>query len=342
MLAMVIKRYGAAKDVLHAEHIAKPSAKVDEVLVRLKATSVNPIEYKMRAGYGRKVFTKKRGFEFPVILGNDVCGVVEAVGKKVLDFQVGDEIFAAPEVNGQGSYSEYRVIKSIYCVKKPDTLSFVDAASIPYVAMTAWACLVTRAKLRPGHCAGKKVLVHGGSGGIGSFAIQLLKAWGAHVTTTCSTKKIERARALGADCVIDYQQEDISHMTSDFDVVLDTVGGANEQKSLHLLKKHSNAHYVSLVIPVLSAIDNSGLLKGAIGSAITLMRKKRACKKNGIHYHWGMFKSNKDALKAVKDLLDKHEIKPVVDKTFPLDQLAEAHNYAESGNVFGKVAIEIH
>jgi len=341
MQAMVINRYGAAIDVMQLKQVAKPSPRTDEVLVRVMATSVNPIDYKMLTGYGSRVFRKKRGFEFPVILGNDVCGIIEAVGAKVTNFQPGDEVFAAPDTSGQGSYCEYRSFKAMYCVKKPINLSFVEAASIPYVALTTWAGLVTRAKLGPQSSRDKKVLVHGGSGGIGSFAIQLLKAWGGHVATTCSTEKLEKVKALGADLVIDYKKQDFSQLISNYDVVLDTVGGDNEQKSIQVLKKDGNAHYVTLVTPVLRAIDDKGFLWGGFLALTELLRKKKACKKLGIHYHWGLFKSDAGALATVKDLIENDKIRPVVDRVFPLDKLTYAHGYAETGKAFGKVSIEV-
>jgi len=341
MFAMVIKRYGAAEDVLQAEEIAKPTIKADEVLVRLKASSVNPIEYKMRSGYGRKMFTKKRGFEFPLVLGNDLSGVIEAVGSKVSDLRPGDAVFSAPEVNGQGSYAQYRAVKAKYCVVKPNRLSHEEAASIPYAALTAWAALVSKAQFGPDSSRGKRVLVHGGSGGIGSFAIQLLKAWGAEVTATCSTEKIERVRQLGADQVIDYKTEDFSLLLKDYDLVLDSVGGDNEEKSLRVLKKGAGAQYVTLIIPVLGAIDSQGFLRGGLSAIREFLRKKKACKKHSIHYHWGLFKSDRQALLAVKDLIDQGKINPIVDRSFPLSQLAEAHQFAESGKAFGKIAITI-
>jgi len=347
MLAMVINRYGAAKEVLQAEEIAKPEIKADEVLVRLKASSVNPIEYKMRGGYGRKMFTKKRGFEFPVVLGNDACGVIETVGNKVTDFRPGDAVFSAPEVNGQGSYAQYRAIKAKYCVAKPNTLSYEEAASIPYAALTAWAALVSKAKYGPENSRGKRVLVHGGSGGIGSFAIQLLKAWGAEVTATCSTDKVERVKDLGADRVIDYKTQDFTQILKDIDLVLDTVGGDNEAKCLSVLKKSAAGHqgaaaqYVTLVIPVLGSIDQYGFLRGGWYAIKEFLHKKRACKKQNILYHWALFKSDRDALIAVKDLIEQGKIKPVLDRHFPLSQIALAHDYVESGQAFGKVGISI-
>lgn len=347
MFAMVINGYGAAAEVLKAKEIPKPTIKPDEVLVRLKATSINPIECKMRTGYGHKIFTKKRGFEFPLVLGNDVCGVIEALGSKVSGFKIGDAVFSAPEVTGQGSYSEYRAVKAKYCVEKPSNLSYGQAASIPYVALTSWAALVSKAKLGPHNSRGKKVLVHGGSGGIGSFAIQLLKAWGAEVTTTCSTDKVERVRQLGVDRVIDYKTQDFTQLLNGFDLVLDTVGGDYEEKSLQVLskgaagQKGAGAQYVTLVIPALAAIDNKGFIRGGFSAVMTLIRKKKACKKQNIEYHWGMFKSSRDALIVIKGLIERGKIKPVIDCSFPLNRLVEAHTYAESGKAFGKIGIDI-
>jgi len=341
MQAVLISRYGKAQSVFEASQVDKPTIKPDEILVGIKATSVNPIECRMRSGYGRKIFTKKRGFEFPVILGNDVCGVIEAVGSKVTEFKVGDEVFTAPEVTGQGSYCEYRAIKAKYCVIKPSNLSFEEAATIPYVALTTWASLVTKAKLGPDNSQGKRVLVHGGSGGIGSFAIQLLKAWGAEVITTCSTGKVEKVKALGADIVIDYQKQDFTKLANNCDVVFDTVGGNYEERSLQVLKKNGASYYVTLAFPLLANIDQNGIFRGAIQSILEFLRNKKTFKKQGVNYGWGMFKSNKDALTVIKELIEKGKIKPTVGKTFPLARIAVAHTYAESGKAFGKIAIAI-
>lgn len=341
MLAMTINTYGPAEEVFQSSNIPTPDIRDDEVLVQIKASSVNPIEFKMREGYGRRVFSKKRGFEFPVALGNDVSGVVVKTGRKVKHLKNGDEVFAAPEVTGQGSYCEYRAIKASHCINKPKGLSFEEAASLPYVTMTSWSALITKPKLRPEDYRGKKVLVHGGSGGIGSFALQLLKAWGAYVATTCSTSKVEAVRQLGADQVIDYKQEDFSQLLSDFDVVLDTVGGDQEAPSLSILKANGNSHYITLVFPALANIDQYGFLKGAFKTIKTFLGKKKTCKKQGIQYHWGMFSSSPEALEHVRQQVEKGNIRPVLDRCFPLDQIAQAHNYAESGQATGKVGITI-
>ncbi len=341
MFAMTISAYGAAEDVFTQSQLPTPAIKDDEVLVKIHATSVNPIEYKMRQGYGRRVFSKKRGFEFPVALGNDVSGTVVKAGKKVSQFKTGDAVFAAPEVTGQGSYCEFRAIKASHCVAKPANLSFTEAATLPYVVMTTWSALITKTKLTPADYQGKKVLVHGGSGGIGSFAIQLLKAWGAEVATTCSGDKAKAVKALGADRVINYRTEDFSKSLSGFDLVLDTVGGEQEALSLSVLKKNADTHYITLVFPALANIDQYGFFRGALKTIKTLISKKRACRKQGINYNWGMFKSSPEALEHVRNLVESGKIKAVVDSSYPLAQLAEAHDYTESGQATGKVAVTV-
>lgn len=346
MRAAVLNNYGNATEVFNCvDEFEKPEPQRGEVLVRLKATSVNPIECRMRNGYGRRVFTKKRGFEFPLILGNDLSGTVERVGADVTNFQTGDAVFAAPDVKGQGSYAEYRAVSADLCIKKPENLTFIEAASIPYVACTVWQALVEKGGLSEATASGKKVLVHGGSGGIGSFAIQLLKAWGAYVATTCSASKISWVEQLGPDLVIDYVNEDFTATLSDFDLVLDTVGGDNESKSLKILARQNRQDaspcYVTLITPLLRNVDEQGFLKGGITSLVTLLRKKRAFKKQGVRYEWVLFKSNHEALKATKILLEKGLIHPVIDRTYPLSEIAAAHQYVESGKARGKVVIEI-
>jgi len=342
MKAAVISSYGDAQDVFNfVANFAQPLIKPDEVLIKMVASSVNAIECKARRGYGRRVFSKKRGFEFPLVLGNDVCGVVEKVGSNVKSFRPGDDIFSAPAVSGQGSYGEYRVMKASQLVDKPKKLSYLEAATIPYVALTTWSALVDKAKLNAHNCRGKKVLVHGGSGGIGSFAIQLLKAWGAFVATTCSSAKVDRVRELGADLVIDYQKDDFSKQLQNYDVVFDTVGGDYEAKSMKVLNGSGDSHYVTVVFPAMTNIDEKGFLKGGLGSVLELLKKKRMYKKRGVTFNWGVFGPNRQALEEVKTLIEQGKIKPVVDKVYPLEKIADAHDYFESGKVIGKLAISI-
>lgn len=346
MRAAVIHSYGTAERVLElAEEVSRPRPDTDELLVRIKATSVNPIDCRARSGYGHRFFEIKRGFDFPLILGSDLSGIVQEVGSKVRDFRPGDLVFAAPDAKGQGSYAEYRVLKAHQCAKKPFNLSHIEAAGIPYVAQSTWVALVDKARFNETTARGKRVLVHGGSGGIGSFAIQLLKAWGAYVITTCSPNKVAWVKQLNPDEVINYRTENFAETISTVDLVLDTVGGDNEALSLKVLAKKQGEHplpcYVSLITPVLGNIDKMGVFKGSICSIKTLIQMKQRCKKMGIRYEWALFRPNHRALHLVSMLIEQGKIRPVVDRVFPLTQIVDAHRYVESGNVCGKVVIEI-
>jgi reticulon-4-interacting protein 1, mitochondrial len=208
--------------------------------------------------------------------------------------------------------------------------------------MTTWAALVDHAKLSPSNAAGKKVLVHAGSGGIGTFTIQLLKAWGCYVATTCSTRNIELVKSLGADEVIDYTKNDFSQVLKNYDVVYDTIGfkvDGNEEKSISILKKNAGAVYVSIVHPMVSIITDNGLLLGLAKVAITLIGKK--IKNRNISYQWSIFKPNGNALKQVSQHIEAGEIKAVIDRTYALDKIAEAHKYIAAGRTRGKVVITI-
>ncbi|HVL02637.1 MAG TPA: alcohol dehydrogenase catalytic domain-containing protein, partial [Dongiaceae bacterium] len=192
MKGVVIRQYGSAADVLNIENIGVPEPGRNEVLIWQHATSVNPIDYRMRDGYGRVLFEKMRGFELPLILGRDVAGEVVKTGSQVRDLQVGDAVFGVTSPKAQGAYAEYVISTPAHVIKMPKPpvyekpISFEQAASLPYVTCTVWDALVTKAGLGPDNSNGKKVFVQGGSGGIGSLAIQLLKSWGAYVATTCS------------------------------------------------------------------------------------------------------------------------------------------------------------
>jgi len=339
MRAVFINSYGPGARVLRpVEDFAAPVPGAGELLVRVRAAGVNPIDCRVCEGYGRRIFVKRRGFEFPLIPGNDFSGEVGEVGSGVSACRPGDRVFGAPDPVGQGSYAEYRTVMAAQCVDMPPRLSFVEAAAIPYVAQTVWAALVGKAGLHPETAAGKRVLVHGGSGGVGSFAVQLLKAWDAFVATTCSAAKVAWVEQLGADRVIDYRGGDFSRELKDFDVVLDTVGGDNESLSLRILAP-GRGHYVSLITPMLGNIDRHGLLVGALRSAAALMRAKRNARKRGLRYDWALFRADRQALEEVKTLVGQGRIKPVVDSVYPLERVAEAYRRLESGAVCGKVVL---
>lgn len=342
MRAVEINQYGSTDVLCFNESAPTPEPGPNDILVRNKATSVNPVDLLKRDGYGWPVFEKKRQVKFPWILGNDCSGVVEKLGSGVTGFNVGDEVFSAPNVLRQGTWAEYTVISQSEAALKPANISFTEAGTIPYVALTSWSALAGSARLNQKKPEGKKVLVHAGSGGIGTFAIQLLKAWGYYVATTCSTRNIDLVTSLGADHVIDYSKEDFSQVLSDYDVVFDTLGSkvaSNEEKSLSILKKSDNAVYVSIVHPIIPMITANGLILGSLKAAFTLIGKK--IKNRGTDFHWAVFKPNGLALEEIKQYIEDGKIKPVIDRTFDLFQMREAHEYLASGHTRGKVAITI-
>lgn len=342
MNAIIINEYGSTDVLQYKKDIPMPEIGAYDILVHNKATSVNPVDTLKRNGYGWPIFEKKRNVKFPWILGNDTAGIIEQVGEKVTKFKIGDEVYSAPSISRQGTWAEYTAIAENEVALKPKNISFEEAGGIPYVALTTWMALVNHAKLTPANAARKRVLVHAGSGGIGSFAIQLLKAWGCYVATTCSTRNIELVKSLGADEVIDYTIDDFSHILKDFDVVFDTIGSKaerNEEKSISILKKNAGAVYVSIVHPIVPIITKNGLLLGLLKVAIALLIKK--FKNRSISYQWSLFTPNANALEQVTQYIEAEKIKPVIDRIFTLDQMAEAHNHIATGRAKGKVVLSI-
>jgi NADPH:quinone reductase-like Zn-dependent oxidoreductase len=337
-------RYGPAKEVLTVAEIDTPVPADNELLVRVRAASVNPIDTHVRGGYGRTLMEKKRGFDFPLTLGRDLSGTVEACGSKVRGFDVGAAIFAAPDPFRQGSHAEFIILKATEAFAKPLRLSFPEAASLPYAASTSWEALVNKAGLGPGRSAGKRVLVHAGSGGVGGVAIQMLKAWGAEVATTCSTRHVERVRALGADVIVDYTKADFAEELRDYDVVFDTLGVLQgpgfEPRSLRVLKRYGGAQYVSIVTPLLSTLDDNGLLKGLPKALWTLLTRKRRYRRDaGIGYHWAYFQPSSAAMQELQSLVEQGKIHAQVERSFALDEIVAAHEYQESGQATGKTMI---
>lgn len=342
MKAVIINSYGPIDVLEHTTRQPVPMVGPRDVLIRNRATSVNPIDVMKRGGYGRPVFEKKRKVRFPWILGNDTAGIVEKIGKKVRRFKVGDEVFSAPGLRGQGTWAEYTAVNEKEAAFKPKHLSFEQAASIPYVAMTSWKALVHHAGITRSGAPGKKVLVHAGSGGVGTFSIQLLKAWGCHVATTCSSRNVELVRELGADTVVDYTAADFERVLKDYDVVFDTLGykvPGNEEKSLSILRRNSRAAYVSIVHPMLPLITKHGLAAGLPRMGLTLMHRK--FKHRGIRYHWSVFSPNGKVLEEVRQLVETGKIKPVIDRVYPLELMGEANAYVETGRASGKVVVSV-
>ena len=238
MKVIVLKAYGSPDEALEIREQEIPIPKSDELLIKVKAASINPIDCRMRAGYGKVIFSSRA--PLPIVLGRDFSGVVVETGADVTNFKIGDAVWGIVNpfrIAGlkQGAHAEYICIPQSDCTKKPPNYDFVSCASIPYVALTTWSALIVKNGMFPTDYSGKKILVHAGAGGIGSFAIQFLKQLGAIVTTTCSAEKIEFCRFLGADRIIDYKKQNYSDLLHDLDVVYDLLGKQHTDLSLNVL-----------------------------------------------------------------------------------------------------------
>lgn len=317
-----------------------PEIRKNEVLVRQHATSVNPIDCRMRGGYGRVVTSKIRGSELPLVLGRDVSGEVVAIGADVQGLSVGESVYGVARAKDHGgAYAELVVSTPDDVVAMPTSLTYVDAAAFPYVAGTLWAAF-GKAGLDERTARGKRVFVQAGSGGVGSLAIQVLKAWGAYVATTCSSAKVDDIRALGADVVVDYEREDYAKVLSGFDVALETVGGALEDKTLSILRTDGEGCFVTLIHPLLRNFDESGLVGGAVKNLRTFWSTRRRARKLGVSsYYWVTFKSNASALATLRELIDAGRVRPYIDSVFDFADLAQAHERCETGRASGKIIV---
>uniref|UniRef100_A0A4W6C019 Reticulon 4 interacting protein 1 n=1 Tax=Lates calcarifer TaxID=8187 RepID=A0A4W6C019_LATCA len=305
-----------------------------------------------KGGYGAATLSMKRDplnikqsdSEFPLILGRDVSGVIMECGLDVKYFRERDEVWAAIPPWKQGSLAEFVVLSANEVSHKPKSLSHTEAAAIPYVANTAWSALVNTGGLNKDNCSKKRILILGGSGGVGTFAIQMLKAWGAHVTVTCSQNAERFVRELGADDVVDYTagpvEEPLSALEK-FDLILDNVGGDTERWALNLLKPWSGAKYVTLVTPFLQNTDRLGIADGMMQTAATVATKALKHLVKGVHYRWGFFAPSGPALDEVREMVDAGQIRAVVEETFSFSQVPEAFDKVEKGHARGKTVVQI-
>lgn len=343
MRAVQLRSFGPAEEVLELiEGASIPELRDGDVLVRVVASSVNPIDCARRAGYGKHILGLRGGTRMPLVLGRDVSGVVEAVGPKATRFKPGDAVWGATDVFRNGTWAEYVAVDESELAPRPERLSHTEAASLPYVALTTWAALVGRAGLTQENAAGKRVLVHAGAGGVGTFAIQLLACWGAQVATTCSSRNADLVKSLGADEVIDYGVQSYSELLRDYDVVYDTLGFEAEAPSLSVLKEHGGAQYVSIVHPLMPLTDRLGVLAGGLVAGATLLeRKLRQRIGHGRGYHWSLFAPNREALEKIGDWVDQGRIRAVIDRVYPLAEIADANLHVESRRARGKVVLEV-
>lgn len=331
MRAAVIHEYGDP-DVFQIEEVDRPPVGPNDVLVRVVASSVNPVDYKIRKGAQRGAVRLK----LPWVLGLDVSGVVEEVGDKVEDFAVGDEVWSSPTHKRSGCYAEYVSIDQKHVGHKPKSLSHEEAASIPLVGLTAWDCLVVAAKLQPE----QKVLVQAGAGGVGTVAIQLAKALGAEVATTCSTRNVELVTSLGADVVVDYTQHEFEDVLSDYDVVLESLGGEIHKRSLQVLKRGGVLTSINSGLPAATEKYGPNLGLAAVGfKLIGQKMSSRVCR--GIKTSVVVRTPSRENLDELAKLVDDGKIRAVVAEVFPLDAISDAHRAIETGRTRGKNVIRI-
>ena len=347
--AAVINSYNSPSVALAIDPTTTNKFGPNDVLIQVRASSVNPLDVRMCQGYGAsflsKVYKSSGLAEFPHVLGRDCSGEVVAVGDSVEGVVPGDAVYAAVPVSYQGSHARYVVTDVNTVALKPRNVDFVGAASLPWVSCTVWSALVKGAGLNEGNAVGKKVLVHGGSGGVGSFAIQLLKAWGASVTTTCSTDNIEFVRQLGADVIVNYRQENfVEVLQHDYDVVLDTIGLLRhyEGPSLAVLKKFGDAKYVSLVSPSFVFQRYLGLFLGSIAySWFYRLKILHSRLLYGRGFFYCTANPSKESLDYIRPLVEDGQLKPVISSVYSLEEVKAAYQQVADGHSRGKVIIKM-
>ncbi|MER5488763.1 NADP-dependent oxidoreductase [Streptomyces sp. NPDC002812] len=333
MKAFMVEKFGDAAGMRAAE-IPDPQVGADDVLVKIHAAGVNPLDMKIRNGDLKAILP----YRLPLVLGNDLAGTVVRVGSSVDRFAVGDEVYARPDKDRIGTFAELLAVHQDDLAPKPATLTMTEAASLPLVALTAWQALVKRAHVQPG----QKVFIHAGAGGLGSIAVQLAKALGAHVATTASTAKVDLVKELGADEVIDYRTQDFTEILHGYDVVLDSLGGEDLAKSLRVLKPGGQA--ISVAGPPDPATARELGANPALRLAMTALsfKTRRDAKRHGVTYSFLFMKASGDQLRELTPLIDAGKVRPVVDRVFPFDETLQAIEYVEKGRAkAGKVVVSM-
>ncbi|MGB8764494.1 MAG: NADP-dependent oxidoreductase [Burkholderiales bacterium] len=332
MRAAFIRHYGG-NDAIEISDRPVPNAGPRDVLIRVRAAGVNPVDYKIRDGQLKSILPLK----FPLILGNECAGVVEKCGTEVRAFKPGDAVYARLEKDRFGAYAEFAAANENSVALKPANLDFNQAAAIPLAGLTAWQALIEIGKLQ----AGQKVLIHAGSGGVGTFAIQLAKHLGAFVATTCSARNAALVKSLGADVVIDYTTQKFDALLDGYDLVFDTLGGDTQHRSFSVLRR-GGALVTVAGIPTAKFGRAWGvnpivrMVMGFKNRASTKLAQER-----GVTFKYLFMHPSGEQLREITRLIEAGKIKPVIDKTFDLDHLRDALSYSENGRTVGKVVITI-
>lgn len=308
MKAIRIHEFGGP-EVLSIDDVEIPKPGKDEVLVKIHATSVNPVDWKIRAGLRKEKFPST----FPLTIGWDFSGVIEELGEKVGTFRKGDEVYGRPDLTKNGTYAEYAVVKANTICVKPLSIGHTEAAAVPLAGLTAWQGLFDHGLLKEG----QKVLIHAAAGGVGTYAVQFAKAIGAYIIGTSSDYNIDFLKRLGADEVIDYNMDDFEKELSDIYLVFDTIGGETQLKSLDVLKE--GGRLITVLAPEYVA--------------------EAKAKKVHLIGFTAQFKANQ--LKEIGDMIDNGKVKPVVETIYTLTDARKAHIESENGHTRGKIVLQV-
>ncbi|OAI30598.1 NADPH:quinone oxidoreductase [Methylosinus sp. R-45379] len=332
MKAFVVDKY-KKKGALRLTNMPEPRLQDDDVLVRIQAAGVNLLDSKIRDGEFKLLLP----YRPPFVLGHDVAGTVVQTGSRARRFKVGDQVYARPRDHRVGAFAEFIAIDEADVALSPKNLSPTEAASIPLVGLTAWQALVEVAKVK----RGQKVFIQAGSGGVGTFAIQLAKHLGATVATTTSTTNVELVKSLGADVVIDYKTQDFEKLLSGYDLVLNSQDPKTLEKSLRVLKR--GGQLISISGPpdpaFAKAFGLNPFLKLVMRLLSRSVRKKAA--KLGVRYSFLFMRAEGRQLGEITALIEAGVIRPVVDKVFPFEETPAALAYVETGRAKGKVVIAV-
>jgi NADPH:quinone reductase-like Zn-dependent oxidoreductase len=308
MKAIQIHNYGGP-EALKYEDAPRPQPQAGEVLVRVHAATVNPIDWNVREGHMKDFWPHK----FPLILGWDLSGVVEELGRGASRFKIGDEVYSVPDPTRNGAYADYIVVRESELALKPNSLHHIHAAAAPLATLTAWQSLFDTAQLQPD----QRVLIHAGSGGVGHFAVQLAKWKGAHVIATASTTNQELLRELGADETIDYTRQRFEDVARNIDIVLDPIGGDTQARSWQVLKKGGT---------LLSVVEPPSADKA---------------KAFGIQAVFVASHPNGAELSKIAELIDSGDLKPIVNRILPLSEARRAHELSQTGHIHGKIVLRV-
>lgn len=330
MRAFTINKY---KEPLREADVAEPVVGDGDVLVRMEAAGLNQLDDKIRLGGFKQILP----YKLPLVLGHDLAGTVIRTGPKVRDFKPGDHVYARPATDRIGTFAERIAVAEDDLALKPETASMAEAGSLPLVALTAWQALVQQGNVQPG----QKVLIHAGAGGVGSIAIQLAKYLGATVATTASGANAGFVRDLGADIVIDYRNQDFEQILTEYDLVLDSIGGENLEKSLRILKPGGKA--IGISGPPDRAFAREAGLNPVLRLAVAVLSSKvrRQARKLGVSYEFLFMRASGDQLRRISTLVDDGVLRPVVGQVFDFDDTPQALESLAKGGIRGKAVITI-